>query len=294
MESIIIDTDAGDDIDDVLAIAFAALRPELELLAVTTVVHDVARRAALVRQVLEAADRGHVPIAAGAAMPLRPLHGEERQRWIRGDGRWNHCPEAGLNTDEHAVDLMARVIESRPGDVTLVGIGPLTNIALLIAQRPDLVPKLKAIALMGGELAQMRAEYNIVCDDIAASTVFSCDAPIFLGTWSVTKQVELSPQDMATLANHGSPLTTLLAQCESRWRPLQKWKTGPVMYDLAPILWRFRPDLFTTKAMAVTVETTGAHTRGWTIPTQGPPHVHVTQTMNAGEAKAMLMQTLMA
>jgi inosine-uridine nucleoside N-ribohydrolase len=66
------------------------------------------------------------------------------------------------------------------------------------------------------------------------------------------------------------------------------------MYDLAPILWRFRPDLFTTKAMAVTVETTGAHTRGWTIPTQGLPHVQVTQTMNAGEAKTMLMQTLMA
>lgn len=298
MEHVIIDTDAGDDIDDAIAIAFAARRPELNLLAVTTVTYDAHRRAALVRQVLDAVGRQDVAVAAGAQFPLKPMTAEERTHFMR-EARMNHCPPAsapgGVDVAgaDDAVALMARLIESHPGEVTLIGIGPVTNLATLLVRRPDLAPKIKAVALMGGEVALPRGEHNMMSDDAAAAQLFAWRLPMFLGTWSVTRQVVLMPEDMRTIAARGTPIAELLAACNRRWAPVQSWKPGPVMYDLAPILWTFRPDLFTTRAMSIGIETTGTLTRGWTVPTSGEPHVAVTEAMDAAAAKRMLMETLL-
>jgi len=290
---IIIDTDAGDDIDDVIAIASAALRPEIDLLGVTTVTHDAHRRAALVRQVLDAVGRSDVPVAAGAQFPLAPLSDEAHTRFT-SQTRMNHCPaEAESGDGEDAIALMARRIAEQPDQVTLVGIGPATNLAALQVHRPNAAARVKAVSLMGGELALPRAEHNIKADPVAAARVLAWGKPVFLGTWSVTRGVVLMPEDMKRLADRRSPLTDMLTEFNERWWPHQSWKPGPVMYDLAPILWRFRPDLFTTRSTAVAVELTGHHPRGWTVATPGEPAVEVSESMDAGTAKQLLMETLL-
>lgn len=296
MNPIWIDTDAGDDIDDVLALAFAAKRPELDLLGVSTVTYDPCRRAALVRQVLEACGRGDVPVSVGASYPLRPIDDAHRTR-LQDERRMNHCPPATdrhTSAEEDAVAAMAAAIEKHPGDVTLVAIGPSTNLALLLLRRPDLIPHVKAIALMGGETALRRGEHNVQSDDLAAQHVLNCGRPVFLGTWSVTRQVVLMPPELERLRACGSRACQLLMDFCDRWHPVQSWKPGPVMYDLAPILWTFRPDLFQTERHCVAVELTGTHTRGWTLPVQGPANVDVTTGMDAAAAHGLLMDTLLA
>ncbi len=290
---LIIDTDAGDDVDDVLAIAFAALRPEIDLLGVTTVTLDARRRAALVRQVLDAAGRGDVPVAAGMQLPLKPITAEQRQK-LADERRMNHCPVEPLATCGDALDLMIRLIEAHPGEVSLVGIGPLTNIASLMCRRPDLLPAIKAIAVMGGEVDILRVEHNIASDDIAAAHVLggSFAGPVFLGTWSVTRQVVLTHDHCSTITARGTPLCRLLADCIAKWHPHQSWKPGPVMYDLAPIVWAFDPSHFVTKPMHLAVETRGEATRGMTVPRHGEPHVHVSQSLDAPALHRMLMDTL--
>lgn len=294
MQPILIDTDAGDDIDDVLAIAFAARRPELELLGVTTVTADVRRRAALVRQVLAATGRADVPVVPGLTYPMRPLTDDERQNLFH-ERRMNHCPPASESGNDaaSAVDFLADAINRRPGEVVLVGIGPLTNIAALLIQRPEVAPKLKAVALMGGETAILRGEHNIMVDPVAAAVVLSSGLPTFLGTLDVTRRVVLMPDDMATLARRGGGLTTLLCDMARRWHPFHSSKPGPVMYDLAPILWAFRPELFTTRATGIDVDLTGTRTRGWTVPNPKQSHVAVTESMDAPAAHRLLMDTLL-
>jgi inosine-uridine nucleoside N-ribohydrolase len=189
---------------------------------------------------------------------------------------------------------MARAIEEHPGRLTLVAIGPSTNIALLMLRRPDLVPRIKAIALMGGETALRRGEHNVVSDDLAAQHVLSCGRTAFLGTWSVTRQVVILPPEVERLRTSGSRACKLLAEMHDLWHPAQSWKPGPVMYDLAPILWVFRPDLFQTERQCIAVDLTGTHTRGWTVPVQGTATVDVTTGVDAAAAHKLLMDTLLS
>lgn len=291
-----IDTDAGDDIDDVLAIAFAAQRPEVDLLGVSTVTFDPARRAALVRRLLALCGRPGIPVAVGAAYPLRCLDDAGRTR-LHSESRMNHCPPAAdrpAGTEDDAVTAMARAIEAHPGEVTLVGIGPSTNLAMLLLRRPDLLPHIRAIALMGGELTLARAEHNVASDDLAAQQVLSCGRPVFLGTWSVTRQVVLLPPDMERLRASTSSTCRQFVEWSALWHPVQSWKPGPVMYDLAPVLWSFRPDLFQTERQAVAVELAGTHTRGWTVALDGTGSVEVSKAMDAPAAQALLMDTLLS
>lgn len=296
MEPIWIDTDAGDDIDDVLAIAFAVRRPELNVVGISTVSYDAGRRAALVRQVLAACGRPEIPVAVGASYPLRPLDEAQRER-LREERRMNHCPATADRPprDEcDAVTEMAKAIEAHDGRLTLVAIGPSTNIAMLLLRRPDLVPRIKAIALMGGEMALRRGEHNVVSDDVAAQHVLACGRTVFLGTWNVTRQVVLMPPEVERLRHSGSHACQLFAELHDRWHPAQSWKPGPVMYDLAPILWSFRPELFETERQCVAVDLTGTHTRGWTVPVPGDATVEVSKGMDAAAAHRLLMETLLS
>jgi inosine-uridine nucleoside N-ribohydrolase len=103
----------------------------------------------------------------------------------------------------------------------------------------------------------------------------------------------MSRDDCTGLRQGGSRLGALLADCCDRWLPLQTSKPGPVMYDLAPLLWRFRPDLFQTERLRVAVELAGTLTYGWTVAVAGPANAAVSVAMDAAEAKRLLMETLL-
>ncbi|MEX0776875.1 MAG: nucleoside hydrolase [Phycisphaeraceae bacterium] len=295
---ILIDTDAGDDVDDVLAIAFAARWGRVDLRGVTTVGWQPEDRARLVRKVLDAAGAANVPVAAGSARPLSPQTAEVFARYS-GPGKLNHCdvvtPEERQRyapVAEHAVDMIIRMVRGMPGQLTLVCIGQLTNIAAALKKRSDLAGQIKAIALMGGETELLRAEHNIVQDVAAAHDVLASGVPIFMGTWSVTRRFVLMPDDVQRLRAHDSELTRLLCLCIDKWAPHQSWKPGPVMYDLAPILWVGQPALIATKPKCVRVEAAGTYTRGLTMPVSGDPNALVSTDLDLPAISDLYHRTL--
>lgn len=151
MQKIIIDTDPGQDIDDLLAIIFALKRPELDIKAITTVTYPAARRARLVKRLLRYVGRTDIPVGVGMEWPLRPFSEEDRKSQNDPRATMNHESFAEPfdpkddpgNLD--AVDLIIRTVEENPGDLILACIAPLTNIACALRKKPDIAGKIKAI-----------------------------------------------------------------------------------------------------------------------------------------------------
>ncbi len=304
MQKIIIDTDAGDDVDDVLAIAFALLHDAVKVEAMTTVGWRSIERARLVRKLLHAAGQDNVPVAAGFALPMTPQTPEQFAGYSR-PGKLSHTDVVG--EDEQAafepvgttaVDLLIRTIEASPGEISIVCIGQLSNVAAALCARPEIAGRIQQIAIMGGELEIVRREHNIACDAIAAELVLRAGVPVFLGTWSVTRQFVLDEADCNRIKAHGSALTDLLGRCIDRWWPTKGGKVGPVMYDLSPIIWTFDRSPFEVKPMRLRVETAGELTQGMTMPQPGASaddaNALVTTGIDAERVREMYLSTLLA
>ncbi len=138
---VILDTDIGDDIDDAFALALVLQSPELKLLGVTTAFGDTALRARLVDRYLTAVGRGDVPIAAGVTTPAKNVF-TQRVYAERG-------PQMQF---ADGVDFLLGQIRAHPGEITLIAIGPLTNVQAAIARDPETFKQLKRVVLMGGSI----------------------------------------------------------------------------------------------------------------------------------------------
>jgi purine nucleosidase/pyrimidine-specific ribonucleoside hydrolase len=300
MQKILIDTDPGQDIDDLLAIWFALLRPELEVVGITTVTWPAGERARLIKRLLRYLGRQDVPVAAGMEYPLRAMSNEEILHQQDLSQSMNHAafadpPDARDEVGEQdAVDLIIRTVERYPGEVILACIAPLTNIACALRKRPDLAGKIKAIAMMGGELTLNRAEHNVAFDYIAAEIVLTSGIPICMGTWEVTRRLVLPISDCERFRRQGSPLAAAMAKAIELWLPAQSWKPGPVMYDLFPIVWAFDRSYYTTQPMAVQVESRGQFTRGMTVSSGSAPNVEVTTDIRVEELRELYYRTVLA
>lgn len=295
--NVIIDTDAGDDVDDVLALAFALLRPELSIRALTTVTADSARRAQIVAQLLKVMGREDIPYAPGMSLPLRQLSPEEFDRLTEPDFRLNQYPfvkdpAALASPREDAIQLIGQTAEAHAGDIALIGIGPLTNIAVALRRYPKLAGQLKWIAIMGAELHLNHREHNILWDPDAASIVFNSGVPLFVGTWSVTRQFVLLPEDCERIRATGTPLTDALAECIDLWWPTKGGKPGPVMYDVAPILWSIDRDYYPTQSVHLTVENRSELSLGATLRGYGTPNAEVSTDMQAEAVKQLYLETI--
>lgn len=299
MQKIIIDTDPGQDIDDLLAIHFALLRPELDILAITTVTWPTDKRARLIKRLLRYLNRPDIPVAAGEPYPLRPFSDEDRRNQHNLACTMNHYafaePEDPQDTpgSEGAVDLIIRTVEQYPGEVILCCIAPLTNIACALRRNPGIARKIKAIALMGGETALNRVEHNSAFDYVATDIVLSSGIPIAMGTWDITRRFVLSMQDCERFTRSVHPLHQALARAIALWHPVQNWKPGPVMYDLFPLVWAFAPALYTLAPLSIRIETEGRWTRGMTIPRGDGVPIHVTTGIHEPELRELYFRTIM-
>ena len=184
-EKIIIDTDAG--VDDTMAILLALRSPELDIQAITTVhgnaeLEDCTRN---VLRILELTGNTHIPVAEGASAPMikKPVYG----KYVHGEnGVGGHIhPTLSIKPIQtHAVDCMESIItESEPGSITLVALGPLTNIALLIMKNRGIVDSIKRVVFMGGTYltpgnATPVASANLYHDPHAARVVYDSGIPI--------------------------------------------------------------------------------------------------------------------
>ena len=198
MTKIWLDTDIGTDVDDAVALAYLLSHPDCELLGITTVTGEPEKRASLASVLCQAAGK-QIPIYPGAETPM---HGEQRQRIAQQAAalpRWLH--ETDFPKDQ-AVEFLAQTIRSDPGEITLLTIGPLTNIGLLFSKHPDVASLLRGLVMMAGNFDEAgpeagRIEWNVACDPLASEIVYRTRVRLHrsLGL-NVTQQVMMSAEEV--------------------------------------------------------------------------------------------------
>lgn len=274
--SIIIDTDPGEDDAIALLLAFAA--PELEVLGITAVAGNVTLSLTELnaRRLREFAGLVHVPVCAGAAAPLlRTLHTAPEVHGASGLDGAKHLPAPKLPLDpRHAVDFIIEQVKERPPQsLTLVAIGPLTNVAQAILREPTLPGRLKQIVLMGGAGAfggnsTPVAEFNIYVDPHAAEVVFRCGAPLVMAPLDVTHQALATPPRIQKLRELGEPFGTTAAGILDYYGRFDRQRyeiEGGPLHDPCAIAWLLKPDLFESIDVNVEVETQSLLTLGQTV-----------------------------
>ena len=261
MEKIIIDTDIGDDIDDALAIAFALNSSEVDLIGVTTVLRDVDKRAKMAKNLLHMAGRDDIPVYRGIGTPL--VH---KVDLLHVPPQYDPAMEAyDYNHDADAVDFMAETIRRYPGEISLVPIGPLTNIAVLLIKNPDLRTKIKGIHLMGGAYYNFYNEYNIEKDPEAAKFLFDSDISITAIGLDVTTKCILSQEYFDKFENSNDAFIKFMMALITAWRKAVPWKY-PCLHDPLAVYSVFNNGLLTYEEKFIDVELTGEVTRCMTIP----------------------------
>ncbi|WP_020671049.1 nucleoside hydrolase [Amycolatopsis nigrescens] len=273
---LIIDTDPG--VDDAFAIALAALSEDVELLGVTTVFGNVPLSATTrnALRLLSLCGRADVPVAAGAARPLVYPH-PHRARYAHGadglSGRAGELPDPVRALEPvDAVSMLVSLLEAADEPVTLAPIGPLTNIALLLAAHPGIAEKIDRIVLMGGGLVRgnttAAAEFNIWSDPEAARRVLVEEAvPAVLVPMDLTYRCAVDTGWLAELAGSspiGAALNALTPDYLEHYKKALGWD-GIVLHDAVAVAEAIRPGMLRTEALPVEVECSLGPSRGATV-----------------------------
>lgn len=222
-EKVLFDTDIGSDIDDAVALAWLLANPDCDLVGITTVSGQPEVRARLASALCRVAEKD-VPIVPGAA---RPLQVEARQPIAQQAPSLERWPHDETFISEDAIDFMADVIDRNPGEVTLLAVGPMTNVAKLFEHSPEVPKKLKQVVLMCGrfgpeQIGQRPAEWNVYCDPHAADIVLNTETvrTRAIGL-DVTMQVQMEASEVRS--RFSSPLLQPVLDMAEEWfsrRPL--------------------------------------------------------------------------
>jgi len=258
---IIFDTDIGDDIDDALALALALQSPEIDVRAVTTVIDDTETRTRLAWKELGLYGRHDIPLATGASEPLLDPVRPQRARQFEVLTPADKVPDAARR---RAVDLIIDTLLASPKPVTIVPVGPLTNIALALKSGANIKPKIARIVLMGGAFHMLYQEYNIWRDRVAAQIVFSSGVPITAVGLDVTTRCKLEGADLARLRAADNPASKFLVKL------IELWQDGhpnqfPTLHDPLAVASALRPTLIEAQLGSVEVETGCCVTNGMTM-----------------------------
>jgi pyrimidine-specific ribonucleoside hydrolase len=270
---VILDVDPGH--DDAVALMLACGHPDLDLLAVTTVAGNVpiekTTRNAL--RVLALVGRHDVPVGVGASGPLkRPLHTAEDIHGESGLDGPEELPDADFGPDERgAVELISETLRASREPVTLVPVGPLTNIALLLREHPDLKDRIARVSLMGGSIGlgntTPAAEFNIYVDPEAASEVFESGLPITMSGLDVTHLADVGPEERKLLratGRVGGVVTGFLDYFAANYENTFGFDDPP-LHDPVAVAAVLEPGLLKTRPMRVDVECGSELTRGETV-----------------------------
>jgi inosine-uridine nucleoside N-ribohydrolase len=268
---VIIDTDIGDDIDDAFALALALRSPELRILGVTTTFGDTELRARLADRYLAAVGRSDIPVAAGPA--------------TKNDNVFTQAAYAKQAPDKkHAdgADFILKQVRQHPGEITLIGIGPLFTVQAAIERDPATFRKLKRVVIMGGSVYRgygtdsngkpkpPEPEWNIDRDPAGAKALLAAGVPLFMMPLDST-QVHLETREREQIFSHGSPVTDQVTLLYHQWMAGSEWHTQtPTLFDPVAVTYVFRPDLCPAKPMHIDVDD-----KGLTTPGDGAPNAHV-------------------
>ena len=267
-KSVILDVDTG--VDDAFALLYAVRNPELNVLGITCVDGNthLDQVCANTLYVIDAAGAGNIRVAAGARHPLMGSSGHAEH--VHGnDGLGGHSkPVAHRTLDKrHAIELIKDLVNESAEPVTLIPVGPLTNIALFIATYPEVAKKLEGILLMGGSASMgnvtATAEFNIWHDPEAAHIVFNSGLPITMYGLDVFYELGVQQSHIDELRKSPSASAQLAADLvEFRYGSMGSEIT---LGDYGAVASFLYPELTTSKVMNVAVDVTNGLNRGQTI-----------------------------
>jgi purine nucleosidase len=297
---IVIDTDPG--IDDALAIFLACAAPELDIRAITTVAGNVGidrtTRNALV--LTELAGRAGIPVYRGADRPLRGawttienIHGQN------GLGDIDVPAAARAESGSAAGALVALLSEAAPASITLVLIGPQTNLALALQDAPGIARAIREIVVMGGSIspdggnATRFAEFNIHVDPLAASIVLKAGRPMIWAPLEVAHQASVDPMWIDLLRAVGHPCAMAAAgMLDFYLRSFDK--PAAALYDPLAILAMLSPELFDLRAVDLEIDVGESETGGQTrfSPAANGSNIRVAAGCNADRVRTVLLERL--
>jgi inosine-uridine nucleoside N-ribohydrolase len=312
---VILDTDIGDDIDDAFALALALHSPELQILGVTTTFGDTELRARLVERYLAAVGRSDIPVVPGVPTPHHNVF--TQAAYARSKDFCSHCGGAVsmLFTNQMEADS-ARLAEQRkhddaagflleqirqhPGEITLIAIGPLTNVQAAIERDPATFRKLKRVVLMGGSVYRgyggtpgaprpAEPEWNFLCDPAGAKALLAVGVPVFIMPLDST-QIALPTEDREKIFAHGSPLTDQLTLLYHQWvAGTENHSPAPTLFDPVAVTYAFRPDLCPAKPMRLEIDANGL-----SRPVEGAPNAQVCLQSDEKGFLGLLMERITA
>lgn len=268
---VLIDTDPG--VDDAVAILLALASPEIDVVGVVAVAGNVPleRTALNARRIVALARRHDVVVAAGCAEPLSERVVEESVVHGRdglGDLDWDE-PDVPLDP-RHGVDVIAEMIRRAP--LTIVAIGPLTNLAVLLERYPGIDVEVAHLVIMGGASFEGNvtpaAEFNIWADPEAARRVFEASWPITLMPLDLTHQAWLNDDDLEHFASLGTAVgERVAAMLEPYAQFHQDWhgRRDVFMHDAMAVYEAIDPTAILKQGVRVAVEIDGEHSRGATF-----------------------------
>ncbi|MGB8581267.1 MAG: nucleoside hydrolase [Candidatus Sulfotelmatobacter sp.] len=270
---VIIDTDPG--VDDAFALLLAMRSPELKIEAITPVAGNVPLSLTLPNalRMVEIAGRTDIPVAAGAKAPL--VRRLVTATYAHGENGLGGAvfPEPKIKpVSEPAAQLIGEIIRKYPGEVTLITIGPLTNIAAALATDSDLAGKVRGLVMMGGSLSggniTPAAEFNIYVDPEAARMVFQSGIPITMVGLDVTRKTALTDEHVRQLSAGKSPVSKAAAKIARKaidHNRAQGFLIGPNMHDSLALTAFLDPSILKFDNYYVDVEVNGELTAGQTL-----------------------------
>ena len=289
MTSVIIDTDPGT--DDALALMMALNSPALEVLGVTTVGGNasLAHTTRNALRILEYMDRPDVPVYRGTSRPLKGRF--EYAYYFHGPGGLTaRLPlHRSRPRPERAAEIIAEAAASHAGKLVLVALGPLTNVAIAMAQEPRLADWVKEIVVMGGAInvpgnITPHAEFNVHNDPLAASRVLASGAPVTHVGLDVCDQTHVTRDDiyqLSTVTKSGRLARRMLAN----WFGRRDNDTRYALCDPLALLSVLEPDVMRYRQATVAVETGGGERLGKTSAKFGPGPVRVATGVDAPRAE---------
>jgi len=267
-EKIIIDTDPG--IDDSIAILTALQSPELQILGLTSIFGnaEIEKTTQNALRLIELAGKSSIPVAHGSATPLviplleiaMQVHGGD------GLGNTNPAPSKGKPVEKSAAEFIVDCIQVNPHEVTLLPIGPLTNIALALKLEPGIVGLVKQIIIMGGAISTAGnispvAEANFYHDPHAAGIVLGAGWPVVIVSLDVTHKTVMTQSYLDEIYGSKNPLTDFLKRILPYYQQFhdQFYGMGGAIHthDPSAVCYLLDPGLYQTENVPVHIETSG-------------------------------------
>ncbi len=270
---VIIDTDPG--VDDAFALLLAMRSPELKIEAITPVAGNVPLEFTLPNalRMVEIAGRTDIPVAPGASAPL--MRRLVTATYVHGENGLGGAVFPEPRTKPVAIpasEMIREIIRKYPNEVTLITLGPLTNVALALNSDPETASLVRGLVMMGGSLSggniTPAAEFNIYVDPEAARIVFQSGIPITMVGLDVTRKTSLTDEHVRILASAKNPVSqaaaTIGRNAVNRTRE-RGYVSGPNMHDSLAMAAFLDPSIVKFQEYYVDVETTGELTAGETL-----------------------------